>query len=336
MKLVFIAAYFFALQPLFAQQTAIVSFYNLENFYDTIDDPLKSDEEFTPTGSLKYNSARYQKKIKHLAKAIADLGKAVGSRGPDLLGVCEVENATALNDLIADSALGNKHYGFVLIEGPDARGVDPALIFRKKSFEVVDSKSYAVQLPKDTAYRTRDILFVRGKLFGEEVAVLVNHWPSRRGGELKSRENRNAAARRARYIADSVERVHIGIKIIIMGDLNDDPVNACVKKYIGTFEKPGQERSGMYYNPFESLYKKGIGTLAYKDNWNLFDQIMFNQNVWSVDNTGWRVAEARVHNLVYLRGDYGNFKGYPYRTYSGGIYTGGYSDHFASYVLLKR
>ncbi len=319
-----------------AQTTAVVGFYNLENLYDTIDDPLKSDEEFTPKGSLSYTSVRYHKKIAHLAKAICDIGAYRKIAGADLLGICEVENAGVLEDLVKDSALKNLQYAYVLLEGPDARGVDPALLYKKNSFEVLESKSFAVHLPKDTAYKTRDILLVRGKLFGEDMAIFVNHWPSRRGGELKSRENRNAAARRLRYLADSVERNNTGIKIILMGDLNDDPVNECVKKYIGTFEKVGQEKSGLYYNPFESLFKKGIGSLAYKDSWNLFDQLMFNQNFWIADNKGLRVVEARIHNLVYLRSDYGNFKGYPFRTYSGGIYTGGYSDHFAAYVILKR
>lgn len=319
-----------------AQQRAVIGFYNVENLYDTINDPTKNDDEYTPEGPLKWNTARYHTKLRHLGFSISCIGNGKGVSGPDIIGLCEIENASVLADLVRDSSLKKQQYAYVLIEGPDVRGVDVALLYKKNSFEVESSKTVAIRFSKDTALRTRDILVVKGKLFGEEIAVLVNHWPSRRGGETKSRENRNTAARMARRIADSLEHVHVGIKIIIMGDFNDDPINASVKKYIRTYAVKGQEKAGMYFNAFENLYSKGIGTLAYKDNWNLFDQLVLNQNFWVESSKGWKFEEARVHNLLFLRSDYGNFKGYPFRSYSGGIYTGGYSDHFASYIFLRK
>lgn len=317
-------------------QRAVIGFYNLENLYDTIDDPLKNDDEFTPRGNLQWTQQRYTTKLRHLAYAVAAMGKPGHSVGPDLLGVCEAENKQVLEDLAGDSILRAQRYGVVLIEGPDQRGVDPGLLYKKTSFTVLESKAFPVKLKKDTAHKTRDILMVKGELYGEPMVVFVNHWPSRRGGELNSRENRNSAARRLRWLADSIAQQAPGIKIILMGDLNDDPVNESVKKYLRTFSDNKDPVAGYFFNPFEQLYNKGIGSLAYKDNWNLFDQILLDQNCWQAQPNTFNFVKAGVNNAVFLRNDYGNFKGYPYRTYSGGIYTGGYSDHFGTFIVFER
>lgn len=312
----------------------VIGFYNLENLYDTLDDPFKNDDDFTPEGQYKWTGERYRLKLEHLSKVINEMGADMDPEGPSILGFCEVENKSVLEDLVTTTKLKARNYQYILIEGPDARGVDPALIYRPDCFQLQDATSHPVIL-HDSTHRTRDILLVQGKLLGEPVAILVNHWPSRRGGELRSRESRNIAARKARFIADSVSRKHPGIKVLIMGDLNDDPVNECVKKFIGTYDDPAKIASGKYYNPMEKLFRRGIGTLAYQDSWNLFDQILLSED-WLRGGQGLKFRQVRINNKIYLRADYGNFKGYPFRTYSGGIYTGGYSDHFASFIVVSK
>jgi hypothetical protein len=315
---------------------AALGFWNVENLYDTLDDPRKNDDDFTPFGINAWTGDRYRVKIDHLAEVISQMATDVTPDGVALLGLCEIENKKVVEDLVASGRLAKRKYKVVQIEGPDIRGVDPAFIYNPDYFTLGRAVSYKVTLVTDATHATRDILAVSGLLAGEPVAVLVNHWPSRRGGEMASRPNRNAAAKVARRIADSISRVAPRTKIVIMGDLNDDPVNECVKKHIGTFAEITEASGDKYYNPMEKLYNKGIGTLAWQDSWNLFDQIMLNRNWISGDFSGWQFYRARVFNKPFLKADFGNFRGYPFRTYSGGAYTGGYSDHFPSYILIAR
>ena len=317
-------------------QAAVIGFYNLENLYDTLDDPFKNDDDFTLKGINAWSPERYQHKIKQLARVVSEMGTEANPDGLALLGVCEVENIRVLDDLCATEQLAARKYKAILIEGPDARGVDPGLLYNPAYFKPRHSVSYHVALPGDTSHKTRDILVVSGNFAGEPLAVLVNHWPSRRGGELRSRASRNAAAKVARHIADSITRENAQTRVVIMGDLNDDPVNECVKKFIGTYDDVGSAVKGAYFNPMEKLYKAGIGTLAFKDSWNLFDQIMLNEPWLNGNTQTWQYCAVKVNNKPYLKGDHGNFKGYPFRTYSGGTYTGGYSDHFASYIIVVR
>jgi len=318
-----------------SEQRAVIAFYNLENLYDTLNDVWKNDEDFTPEGLNRWTGERYREKISRLARAISAIGVESCKDGAAVLGMCEVENKSVIEDLVKDPALVKRHYAIVHLEGPDARGVDPSFIYQPQYFEPQKSVTYAVHPSRDTAHKTRDILVISGLLKGEAVCILINHWPSRRGGELRSRGSRNIAAKKARWIADSVMRDDPACRVVIMGDLNDDPVNECVKKHIGTYRNARRPVAGFFYNPMEDMYLKGIGTLAYKDSWNLFDQILLN-NVWLSAAEGWRYESVHIHNKSWLRTDFGNFKGYPFRSYSGGVYTAGYSDHFASYIVVKR
>jgi hypothetical protein len=314
----------------------VIAFWNLENLYDTLDDPLKNDNEFLPGGSYRWTGERYWAKIDRLSEVISKMGTDVDPLGPSLLGVCEVENASVLSDLVKAPRIKKREYRFVLIEGPDARGVDPALIYNPKHFKLSHAKSYGVRLYGDTAHRTRDILLVCGEMDGEPLAVLVNHWPSRRGGELLSRRNRIAAARVAKRVADSVVRSEHRTKVVMLGDFNDDPVSESIVKHLGTYGAAEVRKDGTFFNATEKPYKEGIGTLAWQDSWNLFDQIILNPLWLDTEKRGWRYHDVRIYNKVYLRSDHGNFKGYPFRTYSGGNYTGGYSDHFPSYIIIRR
>jgi hypothetical protein len=329
---------------MFAQQTgnsalheiAVIGFWNVENLYDTLDDPFKNDDDFTPAGVNHWIGERYRKKIDHLAYAISLMGADATPHGLAMLGVCEVENKSVLKDLVASPHLKARNYQYVLIEGPDVRGVDPGLLYNPLYFKLRHAVAYHVKFETDSNHKTRDILCVSGEFGGEPLAVLVNHWPSRRGGEMASRPNRNAAARIARRIADSISQNEPGKRILIMGDLNDDPVNECVKKYIRTYPDQKNISPGRFFNPMEKLFREGIGTLAWQDSWNLFDQIMLNEPWLRGDGHSWQYEAVRIFNKPFLRTDYGNFKGYPFRTFSGGAYTAGYSDHFSSYIIVTR
>ncbi len=304
-----------------------IGFWNLENLYDTINDPSKNDDDFTPDGLYKWDSKKYFQKIEHLSEVIAEMATERDSGGLELLGLCEVENLSVLEDLLQAPLLWERHYRPILAEGPDLRGIDPALIYRSESFEPLDVLSFPVKVKTDTSHLTRNILFVKGLFFGVPLAVLVNHWPSRRGGEWQSRPNRLSAAEQVRRICDSLYTVDPGLHIVVMGDFNDDPVDESVRVLTG---------DGKFYNPMSALFQKGIGTLAWRDNWNLFDQIIINQTFLKPERQKWSFEEVIVFNKPFLRNRSGNFRGYPYRTFQGNSYAGGYSDHFPVYILLNK
>lgn len=311
-----------------------IGFWNVENLYDTLNDVWKNDEEFTPSGKNAWTGSRYRTKLEHLAEVISQMATDVTPDGLAILGLCEVENKSVVEDLVKQEKLKKRNYQIVHIEGPDARGVDPSFIYNPNYFKVKNTASYHVALA-DTGYKTRDILVISGLFDGEPLSILVNHWPSRRGGELKSRPGRINAAKMARHIADSILSKDPNTKIAIMGDLNDDPVNESVQKYVGTYNDLSEAVAGDYFNPMGKLYEKGVGSLAYRDAWNLFDQILINKPFLG-EYLSWNYYAVRVFNKPYMKQDHGNFKGGPFHTYSGGVYTGGYSDHFPVFIVVAK
>lgn len=316
-------------------QAAIFGFYNVENLYDTIDDPKTDDAEFLPGGTYAWNSAKYTLKLERISEVISKLGNDVATGGPVVLGLSEIENRTVLEDLINSPALKPLNYGIVQYNSPDRRGVDVALLYQKSRFTVEGSWPFRL-VTEDTAFRTRDQLLVWGKLDGEQIYFLVNHWPSRRGGEARSAPKRKAAAALSRHIADSLYKANPNVKFIMMGDLNDDPVNASLMKTLMTKTKVTEVVNGDLYNPMWKLYQDGIGSYAYRDSWDLFDQIIVNSNVAKGDTTSYMLAKAKIYNAQFLKQKTGTFAGYPWRTAAGGQYLGGYSDHFPVYGILIR
>lgn len=322
-----------------AYKVAVIAFYNLENFYDTIDNPLVNDEEFLPTGPKNYNSAIYWDKVKKLASVLSQIGTEVNSDGPALIGVAEVENDTVLNDLVNQPLLKDRHYKIVHYDSRDLRGVDVALLYNPKYFVPDSSEKLFVQLPGGTkdAFYTRDILWVRGRLDGEPVNVYVNHWPSRSGGEERSAPARAAAAQVAKNHMDSVTRADGEQKVVIMGDLNDDPVSPSVARVIKARGRMEDVEKGGMYNPWIELYNKGIGTLAYQDSWGLFDQIMISYPWLNRNQDGFFFYQQHIFRREFMTENIGRYKGYPMRTWDGNAYRGGYSDHFPTYlVMLKK
>lgn len=319
-------------------KTAIVAFYNLENFYDTIDNPSINDEDFLPNGAKNYNSKIYQTKVGHLATVLSQIGTDVNPDGPAFIGVAEIENDTVLNDLVHHPLLINRNYNIVHYDSRDLRGVDVALLYNPKYFTVLASKKLFVRLPQGAkaSLFTRDVLWVKGILNGDTVHVFVNHWPSRVGGEQRSAPGRAAAALVDKRMIDSIYVHEPSAKIIVMGDLNDDPINESITKVLGAKGKMADVQPRGLYNPWVELYKKGIGTLAYNDAWGLFDQIIINDAWLNKEQSGYFFYQAHIFNKEFLVENMGKYKGYPMRTWDGNTYRGGYSDHFPTYIILLK
>ncbi|MFT4152374.1 endonuclease/exonuclease/phosphatase [Parafilimonas sp.] len=317
---------------------AIIAFYNLENFYDTVDNPNTNDEDFLPAGVKNYNGKVYQEKVQHLATVISQIGTDINPDGIAFIGVAEIENDTVLNDLIHHPLLKERNYGMVHYDSRDIRGVDVALLYNPAYFTVISSKKLFVPLPEGakTSAFTRDILWVKGVLNGDTVYVFVNHWPSRVGGEQRSASGRFAAAQVNKRFIDSIEKYKPNAKIIVMGDLNDDPINASVTKILGAKGKMEDVKPGGLYNPWIDLYKKGIGTLAYQDAWGLFDQIIISYAWLDKNQEGYFFYQPHIFNKEFMVENTGKYKGYPMRTWDGNVFRGGYSDHFPTYIVLLR
>jgi hypothetical protein len=341
-KTLLTAILLFSLTGLFAQnnyRVSLIGFYNLENFYDTINNPMVNDEEFLPNSDRHYNTHIYMDKVDRLATVISQMGTDITPDGLALLGVAEVENDTVLNDLIRSPKLRDRKWKIEHFDSPDFRGVDVGLLYNPKYFKVLHSRPLFVKLPggsKDS-YFTRDVLYVKGILDGDTVHVFVNHWPSRSGGEERSIPARAAAAGVCKQRVDSIMAINPNSKVVIMGDLNDDPISPSVTKTIGAKGKIKDVGVSGIYNPWTEMYKRGIGTLAYQDAWGLFDQIMVSQAWLDKAQPGYFFQKAVIFNREFLVQKTGKFKGYSKRTWDGNTYNYGYSDHFPVFVeMLKK
>lgn len=315
---------------------ACIGFYNVENLFDTIGSPDINDIDFTPGSPKQWNTGRYQRKLERLAGVIGDMGKDVHPEGLHLLGLAEVENAEVVKDLVATPPIHDRGYEVVHESGPDRRGIDVALIYDPRFFKYLSHKSYTLNIADDPEFRTRDQLLVSGVMDGDTMHVIVAHWPSRRGGEKRSMPKRMEAAKLGRHIIDSLLARNADARIIYMGDLNDDPVDPSVRvglKAVGDKEKAV---GGRLYGAMEAMYKKGIGTLAWRDSWNLFDQIILSPALVTGKGGAYKHYGTRIFNEPYLRQKEGNFAGYPFRTFVGDTYQDGFSDHFPVYVILVK
>lgn len=322
-------------------EVACVGFYNLENLFDTIVDEDVNKiltEDFTPNGPKQFTSERYHQKLENLSKVIADMGVETTPDGAAVLGVCEIENKQVLQDLVAMPNIAGRNYQIVHYDSPDRRGIDVGFLYQEKYFKLISSTSYPLHDPEEKEFYTRDQLLVTGELNGEKMHFIVAHWPSRRGGEKRSRPKRILAAELGLHIMDSIRKEDPNAKIIYMGDLNDDPTSYSMKKTMKTKGNIESVKEGDLYNAMENFYKKGIGTLAWRDNWNLFDQLVCSSPLIETgsDFSSYKFFKARVFNEPYLKQTSGSFKGYPLRTYVGPTWQGGYSDHFPVYLFLIK
>ncbi len=340
MKRFLFAALFVSLccSTIYAQRTGIqavgVAFYNLENLFDTIpNNPLGRDLEYTPDGKNQWDSRKYYNKLHNMAFAISNLTTKATPNGPALIGVAEVENRTVLQDLVAQPEIAQWNLQICHHDSPDRRGIDVGLLYNPRYFKVENVTNHTLTA---ISYATRDQMCVVGSLMGQRVGIIVNHWPSRLGGQEQSSPNREAAAALCREIADSLWRVDPNMGIIIMGDLNDDPQDkSCAKVLEAKRSRDGVDAHG-FYNPFWKMLDDGIGTLAYKSAWNLFDQIIISGNLANGEEQKWHFQRSIVHNHKFLRDTEGSRQGYPLRTFASGSYLNGYSDHFPTEIILIR
>lgn len=334
-----------------------VAFYNFENLFDTINGP-NMDEEWLPNGVQNWTGKKYKQKLENLARVLSEIGTGENPNSPTFIGGAEIENRGVLEDLIKQPKLINSDYGIVHFDSPDKRGIDVALLYQKKHFkptsyvniplmiykkqeakvkkkeeeEATDDK-VEVDNSSERVY-TRDQLLVTGFLDGEEVNIIVNHWPSRSGGEKKSSPFREAAGALNRKIIDSLVKINPNAKIITMGDLNDGSYNNSVKVQIGAkLKKTELKAAGDIYNPFEQMAKDGNASLFYRDAGDIFDQIMISEPLTRNDYSSYRYWKAGIWNKPYMIQKTGQYKGYPLRHSMTEI---GFSDHFPVYIYLIK
>lgn len=307
-----------------------VAFYNLENLFDTIHDDGKNDYDFLPDGRYAWNTTKYEAKLKNLAHVLSELSRGKVTQGPACIGVAEVENKRVLDDLLKQLALSQ--YRYVHYEGPDERGIDCALLYDSLQFQVKHSKLvYSAPFEGDTTDLTRGFLVVDGSLAGERLCLIVNHWPSRGSGE----EYRIHAARQVKALKDSLFREDRHLKLIVMGDLNDDPMDESLQ-VLGARKDREQVGEQEFYNPWwKTLEDDGIGTLCYRGKWNLFDQIVLTRPL--LEGQGGLLYDGNeVFRPDYLFQHDDKYEGYPLRTHGGRKWLNGYSDHLPTIVYLRK
>ena len=321
-----------------------VMFYNLENLFDTINANGTYDKEFSPDGARQWNSTKYWQKEHNMAYAISQM-EVAGSpaNGPVIVGVSEIENITVLEDLVKQPEIKDRHYQIIHHDSPDRRGIDVAFLYNPRYFKVLNVTYQSINpyLPDYPEFRSRDQVTVTGLLAGEKVSLMINHWPSRLGGEEQSSYLREACGRMARHTIDSLLLDDPNQGVIMMGDLNDDPQNkSCYEAMGAKKEIKDCTEPGSIFNPWWNILNQGIGTLAYKGNWNLFDQIVFTDYFLKYyegkDKPRLTYSGAEVLNRMFLRDFEGTRDGYPKRTYSGGVFLNGYSDHFPTMIYLVK
>jgi predicted extracellular nuclease len=313
-----------------------IGFYNVENLFDVYHDEGKNDYEFLPDGTNRWTEERYRKKLENISEVISKIGVKTAPGGAAVVGLSEIENRRVLEDLVAMPAIKDKNYQIVHYEGPDARGVDVAMIYQPAIFKLVSSRSVRLVIPREKGFFTRDQLLVSGIIDNEMIHIIVNHWPSRSSGEKRTSPLRCAAADLTRSIVDSIMQTDKDAKIIVMGDLNDDPVNESIVKHLRAKGKKENMKEGDMFNPMYKMYKDGVGSLAYRDAWSLFDNIIVSSGLLGEDKTTFKFYQAKVFNENFLVQQSGAFKGYPWRTYAGGAYQGGYADHFPVYMYMIK
>ncbi len=314
-----------------------IAFYNMENLFDTEDDPTINDEEFLPKGTYEWTPERYKRKIANMSKVIDQLGD---EDGPEVLGMCEVENLKVVQDLVGSELLKKKGYGIVHANSPDQRGIDCALIYKSKRFTPLYQSVYHVTLPDNKDFATRDILLVKGIMDKSvDVTFIVNHWPSRRDGAEESAIKRQAAAATLRFVIDSIQDLDPQANIVMMGDFNDEPGDVSIHDMLHAGRDSVEAVSTMLYNCMAPIKAEGRGSLKFKGGWNLFDQMMVSSAMINNKSLVHYVkGSANIYNPQWMRQtDAGDWMDAPKRTFIGKKYVGedGYSDHFPVYISLE-
>ena len=312
-----------------------VGFYNIENLFDTIHDKGKNDYEYLPDGVNKWGTMKYRNKLKNIATVLNEMSTDMLPMGLAAVGVSEVENINALNDLVNHEILSHRGWKIIHVEGPDKRGVDCALLYNPKLFSPTETKLVPyTTTDNDTTYKTRGFLTVGGELAGEKVYMIVNHWPSR----YAKSPARERAGELVKNIKDSIMCCCPDSKVIIMGDLNDDPDNKSIKKSLGAkrYTKDIKGNDDLYNPWWDILRSKGLGTLKYRGKWNLFDQIIVSGNLVGKERSTLKYYKPEIFSRGYMLQQSGKYKGSPKRTHASGVWLNGYSDHLPVIIYLIK
>lgn len=338
-----------------------VAFYNLENLFDTLHDAGKNDYEYLPGGTMKWGKMKYEAKLANMSKVLSLLCTDKLPMGAAVIGLSEIENELVLQDLLKQPALSGRGYRYVNYPGADRRGIECAFLYNPRLFTpehtmlvpyyygpsgkvddplvgfYTDPQGQVQAYPDlkgDTTYITRGFLVMQGRLAGEHVCFIVNHWPSRGAGD----EVRRRAGFQVRQLCDALFKQSPGMKIIVMGDMNDDPGNKSMTKELGCKSSPKDVKSPAdFYNPwYKTLYSTGQGTLLYDGKWNLFDQIVLSGGFIGRDYSTLRFYSHSIFIRDWLFQQEGRYKGSPLRTHAGGVWLNGYSDHLPTQVYLIK
>lgn len=338
-----------------------VAFYNLENLFDTLHDAGKNDYEYLPTGTMKWGKMKYEAKLHNMSRVLSELCTDKLPGGAAVIGVSEIENSNVLDDLLKQPSLAKRGYKYVDVPSYDRRGVECAFFYNPRLFQMeryfcvqynygpsgkvddpmlgftIDDKGKVQaidHLQGDTTYITRGFLVMEGRLAGEKMFFIVNHWPSRAAGD----EVRQRAGWQVRQLKDALMKSEPGSKVVIMGDMNDDPGNKSMTEQLGCKSEPKQVKGdGDMYNPwYNTLYKVGQGTLLYNGKWNLFDQIVVSGNLVGNDRSTLKYYQHAIYMRDYLFQQEGRYKGSPLRTHAGGVWLNGYSDHLPTQIYLVK
>lgn len=343
-KLLFslIALTFCAVVSSYAQQKKYamyaMGFYNLENLFDTCHDEGKRDYDFLPTGSYKWNGLKYSNKLSNMARVLSEMGTDRLPVGCAVIGVSEVENAKVLTDLCAQEPLAKRNMQFVHFEGVDKRGVDCGLLYNPALFSVDTTRTKLYPyIDEDTTFYTRGFLAVHGTIAKEDVCIIVTHLPSRlRPGDAK----RVLGAEQITALIEKLRAENPNTKFVIMGDMNDDPTDRSMTKYMRGKENIEEVGKNDLFNPWISDLKKGTGTLLYNGAWNLFDQILVSQNMLDQtkkrDYSSLRYFKHQIFRRDYLFQTEGKYKGNPKRTHAGGQWLNGYADHLPVIMYMLK
>lgn len=309
-----------------------VAFYNQENLFDTIHDEGKNDYEYLPDGTNQWNTMKYKAKLQNMAEVLSKLSADKLPMGPVAIGMAEVENKQVLEDLLKQPALADRGYRYVHYEGADPRGIDCALLYNPDMFTLEASKLIPYTNKDGSDYHTRGFLVVSGRLADERLHFIVNHWPSR----AATSPARERAGEQVRALKDSLMKEDATAKIIIMGDMNDDPMDKSMAVALGAKRKQADVAPDELYNPWWDTLKKGHGTLLYQGKWNLFDQIVVNGNLLGTDRSTLKFYKNEIFSRDFMFQKEGKYKGYPKRTQAGGVWTNGYSDHLPTLIYLIK
>jgi predicted extracellular nuclease len=319
----------------FAQKKLCIAFYNQENLFDTIDDPHKNDNEFLPTAKKEWNTEKYTTKINHMATVISSMNEG---KKPDVLGMCEVENKSVLQDIVLDKQLAKSKYNFVHYESPDDRSIDNALLYKSSQFKFIASAAYKVTFAENPNAKTRDILLVKLQAKNKEsIVFLVNHFPSRLGGQQESEIKRFQAAKVLRHIYDSVLQSNPKQAVIIMGDFNDEPIDASIDSVLAAKGNATELKlDNDLFNTMYTLKKNGEGSYLYKKEWNMLDQLMVSKALVDCKTKLCYQAESSsIYKKEWMLETDEKHKGAPLKTFSGNKYLGGFSDHFPVYLYIQ-